>query len=169
MWEPFLFLFVHKEGFETSFGFAKAKRANKTDRKQPGGLFSQREENPSGRFFSVRRRFIAYFLFVYLFLIDLPHQIIPRILHHKRDLQESYTSCQASLYGLSAYPIRGGDKMTPCELTASITAVANTLSCKLTVDELNLLGAVLSQLGDTLTTIATQKNICEQSTARFVS
>lgn len=59
--------------------------------------------------------------------------------------------------------------MTPCELTASITAVANTLSCKLTVDELNLLGAVLSQLGDTLTTIATQKNICEQSTARFVS
>ena len=47
--------------------------------------------------------------------------------------------------------------MNPCELTASVTALA----CKLTVDELNLLGAVLTQLGDTLVTIATQKSICE--------
>ncbi len=53
-----------------------------------------------------------------------------------------------------------GDIMSPCELTASITAVANALACRLTVDELNLLGAVLTQLGDTLTTIATQKSIC---------
>lgn len=50
--------------------------------------------------------------------------------------------------------------MNPCELTASITAIANTLACQLTEDELNLLGAALTQLGDTLLTIATQKGIC---------
>lgn len=52
--------------------------------------------------------------------------------------------------------------MTPCELTVSVTAIANTLACKLSTDELTLLGAILSQLGDTLTTIATQKSICEE-------
>ena len=40
--------------------------------------------------------------------------------------------------------------MNPCELTASVTAIANTLACKLTEDELNLLGVILTQLGDTL-------------------
>ena len=53
--------------------------------------------------------------------------------------------------------------MNPCELTASITAIANTLACRLTEDELNLLGAALTQLGDTLVTIATQKSICSRS------
>lgn len=52
--------------------------------------------------------------------------------------------------------------MTPCELTVSITAIANALACKLSTDELTLLGAILSQLGDTLTTIAAQKSICEE-------
>ena len=52
--------------------------------------------------------------------------------------------------------------MNPCELTASITAVANMLAGKLTVDELSLLGAVLTQLGDTPATIATKKGICEE-------
>lgn len=51
--------------------------------------------------------------------------------------------------------------MNPCELTASVTAIANMLAGKLTVDELNLLGAVLTQLGDTLATIAAQKTLCE--------
>lgn len=51
-------------------------------------------------------------------------------------------------------------RMNPCELTASITAVANMLACKLTVDEINLLGVIFTQLGDTLVTIATQKSIC---------
>ena len=36
-----------------------------------------------------------------------------------------------------------------CELTASITAIANALACKLTEDELNLLGVTLTQLADT--------------------
>ena len=52
--------------------------------------------------------------------------------------------------------------MNACELTASITALANTLACNLTEDELNLLGAIFSQLGDTLTTIATHKSICSK-------
>lgn len=51
--------------------------------------------------------------------------------------------------------------MNPCELTASITALANMLAGSLTDDELTLLGAVLTQLGDTLTTIATQRSLCE--------
>ena len=51
--------------------------------------------------------------------------------------------------------------MNSCELTASVTAVANTLACKLNNDELTLLGAVLVQLGDTLVSIVTQRTICE--------
>lgn len=50
--------------------------------------------------------------------------------------------------------------MNPCELTASVTAVANMLARKLTVDEINLLGAIFTQLGDTLITIAAHKSIC---------
>lgn len=52
--------------------------------------------------------------------------------------------------------------MNPCELTASITAVANTIACQLTEDELELLGVTLTQLGDTLLTIATQRSICNR-------
>lgn len=53
--------------------------------------------------------------------------------------------------------------MNPCELTASITAVANALACQLSNDEVNLLGVVLTQLGDTLLTIGTQREICSRS------
>ena len=52
--------------------------------------------------------------------------------------------------------------MNACELTASVTALANTLACNLTTDELNLLGVVLTQLGDTLLTIATHKSLCQK-------
>ena len=45
--------------------------------------------------------------------------------------------------------------MNACELTATITALANAIACDKTVDELNLLGVTLTQLGDTLITIAT--------------
>lgn len=47
-------------------------------------------------------------------------------------------------------------------LTAYVTAAANAIACKLTLNELNLLAAVLTQLGDTLTTIATQRGIYEE-------
>lgn len=50
--------------------------------------------------------------------------------------------------------------MNPCELTASITAIANTLACQLTADQLTLLGVILTQLGDTLTTIAIGRETC---------
>ena len=50
--------------------------------------------------------------------------------------------------------------MNACELTASITAVANMIAQNLTDDELNILGVALTQLGDTLLTIATQRSIC---------
>lgn len=51
--------------------------------------------------------------------------------------------------------------MNSCELTASITALANALAGRLTEDELNLLAVTLTQLGDTLITIATQRSICK--------
>lgn len=51
--------------------------------------------------------------------------------------------------------------MNPCELTASVTALANALACRLDENELNLLGAVLVQLGDTLATIAAQRAMCQ--------
>lgn len=50
--------------------------------------------------------------------------------------------------------------MNACQLTASITALANALSCRLSDEEAALLAAVLTQLGDTLATIITQKELC---------
>ena len=50
--------------------------------------------------------------------------------------------------------------MNGCTLTASVTALANILACNLSEDELTLLGVILTQLGDTLLTIATQRSIC---------
>ena len=51
--------------------------------------------------------------------------------------------------------------MNACELTASVTAVANALACRLDNDELTLLASVMVQLGDTLVTIVTQRAACE--------
>ncbi len=51
--------------------------------------------------------------------------------------------------------------MNPLELTSSITALANAIACRLSVDELNLLAVILTQLGDTLATIAAQRSFCE--------
>ena len=51
--------------------------------------------------------------------------------------------------------------MTACELTASITALANALACGLSGEEVVMLGAVLTQLGDTLQTIAAQRSFCD--------
>lgn len=53
--------------------------------------------------------------------------------------------------------------MNACELTASVTALANTLACGLSAGELTLLGAVFTMLGDTLTTIAAQRALCEST------
>lgn len=53
--------------------------------------------------------------------------------------------------------------MNACELTASVTALANAIACKMSNEELTLLGVILTQLGDTLTTIAVQRDICEKN------
>lgn len=53
--------------------------------------------------------------------------------------------------------------MNSGELTASVTASANVLACRMTVTELNLPGAVLTQMADTLFTIAAQRSCCEPS------
>lgn len=48
----------------------------------------------------------------------------------------------------------------PCSLTASVTALANAIACRLNDDELALASAAFVQLGDTLTTIAAGRNHC---------
>ena len=46
------------------------------------------------------------------------------------------------------------------ELTSAVTALANAMACKLTIDEMALLAGVFVQLGDTLATIAARENLC---------
>ncbi len=55
--------------------------------------------------------------------------------------------------------------MCPNQLTASITAVAAILSEGRTVDQISLMAAVFTQLGDTLDTIAIQKELCEKNSS----
>ena len=52
--------------------------------------------------------------------------------------------------------------MDAFELTAAVTALANGIACKLTVNELALVAGVFVQLGDTLATIAATKALCEE-------
>lgn len=52
--------------------------------------------------------------------------------------------------------------MNPYRLTASVTAIANMISSRLTVEETTFLASILVQLGDTLVTLATQKTICDE-------
>ena len=50
--------------------------------------------------------------------------------------------------------------MNSLELTSAVTALANAIACKLSVDEIALLASIFVQLGDTLATIAAQENLC---------
>lgn len=54
--------------------------------------------------------------------------------------------------------------MNPCELSVGVTALANAIAAQLGEAELNLLAAVLTQLGDTLATIAAQRALCAGQT-----
>ena len=47
--------------------------------------------------------------------------------------------------------------MNSLELTSAITALANALACRLTVEEISLLAGILVQLGDTLSIIAARE------------
>ena len=49
-----------------------------------------------------------------------------------------------------------------CQLTAAVTALANALAQGRSIEETALLGTVLSQLGDTLQTIAARRSLCEK-------
>lgn len=51
--------------------------------------------------------------------------------------------------------------MNACQLTTAVTALANSIACGRSTDEINMLGAIFTQLGDTLVTIATHKGICD--------
>ncbi len=50
--------------------------------------------------------------------------------------------------------------MNACEITAAVTALANTIAARFDNAELSLIGAVFTQLGDTLETIAAQRELC---------
>lgn len=52
--------------------------------------------------------------------------------------------------------------MNACKITAAVTAAANTIACRLNDEELALWSSVLVQLGDTLATIAAQRDLCSR-------
>lgn len=51
--------------------------------------------------------------------------------------------------------------MCPTSLAAGVTALAAAMAEGRSGDELSLLAAVFTQLGDTLATIAVQKTLCD--------
>jgi hypothetical protein len=52
--------------------------------------------------------------------------------------------------------------MQSCELAASITAIACTIAQCCNKEDLPLIAASLTQLGDTLATINAQEELCEK-------
>ena len=46
------------------------------------------------------------------------------------------------------------------ELTGAVTALANAIACKRSVDEIALWASIFVQLGDTLAMIAARENLC---------
>ena len=50
--------------------------------------------------------------------------------------------------------------MDPCETPAAITVIARLLAARMCDDELTLLAAALTQLGDTLALIAAGRSVC---------
>ena len=54
--------------------------------------------------------------------------------------------------------------MNSLEITSAVTALANAIACQLTTDEALLLASILVQLGDTLVTIATWRDVCGDAT-----
>ena len=56
---------------------------------------------------------------------------------------------------------RGVTHLYSVNLTSSITAIANTIACKLNADEMAILASILVQLGDTLATISITKDLCK--------
>ena len=55
-----------------------------------------------------------------------------------------------------------GDLMCPNDLAFSVTALAAAIAEGKSAEELALLASILMQLGDTLTTLSLQNEICKQ-------
>lgn len=56
----------------------------------------------------------------------------------------------------------GNPNCDPLALTTTVNSLAVAIAGQLNDEELGLVGAVLSQLGDTLETIAAQRAICSR-------
>ena len=54
-------------------------------------------------------------------------------------------------------------QMNSCELVTTISAIAIALSKQCSTDELSILGAAFTQLGDTLTTIVAHDGVCNSN------
>ena len=52
--------------------------------------------------------------------------------------------------------------MNSLELTSAVTALANAIACKLTLNEIAMIAGLFVQLGDTLATIAASQALCEE-------
>ena len=52
--------------------------------------------------------------------------------------------------------------MNSLELTSAVTALANAIACRLTLNEIALIAGLFVQLGDTLATIAASQALCEE-------
>lgn len=55
------------------------------------------------------------------------------------------------------------------ELVAMITGISIAIAKDKSVDELNLLSVIFTQLGDSLATIATKRDICSQSNTNIAN
>ena len=53
-------------------------------------------------------------------------------------------------------------QMSPCELVSFVTAVACAIANTCDDDEIELLGVVFTQLGDTLLTIDVKQGLCQK-------
>lgn len=51
--------------------------------------------------------------------------------------------------------------MNACNLTTAVTALANTIACRLKTEEISLISSLFMQLGNTLATIAAQRTLCQ--------
>lgn len=55
------------------------------------------------------------------------------------------------------------DCCDPLALTTAVNTLAVAVSAKLNDEELSLLAALLTQMGDTLATIAVQRELCQKN------
>lgn len=53
--------------------------------------------------------------------------------------------------------------MNAFELTTTVNTLANAIACRVSSEDLPLVAAVLTQLGDTLATIALTNEICQEN------